>query len=225
MLVEISQHQMPVVAVGLTVLLVSRIYLYRQLGFGAGSPPALLLTALGFICLVGCGRVILACFALASESMFASKLVAGSATLAFLIGCLLVEHMRKEKPLPYNPWRQQLIRFYSRHNPSRLPHVEFILKKYGRREEMLLSRLHKKYCAKEDNHEVHLLECPICLEIMECPVTLTCQHTFCRDCIIGHSAIQRNCPQCRAEIGQVMSDTPVNTLVSALCSSVSTKRA
>jgi hypothetical protein len=152
--------------------------------------------------------------------------VATSVTLAYLAGSLLVECARKKVSLPYNPYRGQLIRFYSKYNPLKLPLVEGILKKYGCREGVLLSRLHKKYCSKEDEHEAHLLECPICLEIMDAPVTLAaCQHTFCRDCIVRHSAIQKNCPKCRATILQAITpDTPANTLVNTLCESVNKRR-
>ena len=40
-------------------------------------------------------------------------------------------------------------------------------------------------------------ECPICLDNLEKPVKLNCNHSFCYKCIIQCS---NNCPLCRTEI-------------------------
>lgn len=44
--------------------------------------------------------------------------------------------------------------------------------------------------------------CSICMNIYTCPVKLTCGHIFCFDCMkkCRSSAIQFNCPMCRASI-------------------------
>jgi len=39
-----------------------------------------------------------------------------------------------------------------------------------------------------------LLECSICFEIFKEPVTLNCQHTFCKNCI--NKVISKKCPLC-----------------------------
>ncbi len=77
-----------------------------------------------------------------------------------------------------------------------------------------------RYCGREcqkahwSQHKQHCLapkiatrcqecdhQCVICLESLTNPVTTTCEHTFCQDCLTGHfNANGRNCPICRADV-------------------------
>ena len=41
------------------------------------------------------------------------------------------------------------------------------------------------------------LDCPVCLEIMERPVTLACGHHGCQPCLVGAVMISKCCPVCR----------------------------
>ena len=41
------------------------------------------------------------------------------------------------------------------------------------------------------------LDCPVCLEIMERPVTLACGHHGCQPCLVGAVTINKCCPVCR----------------------------
>lgn len=48
-----------------------------------------------------------------------------------------------------------------------------------------------------------LLKCPVCLDRLNCPKILPCQHTFCKEpCLEGlidWSSRKVKCPECRAE--------------------------
>lgn len=54
-----------------------------------------------------------------------------------------------------------------------------------------------------------VLECSICMELMNVTHALVCGHSYCKDCIQAWftSTNKRNCPMCRAS--QVASTTPV----------------
>ena len=41
------------------------------------------------------------------------------------------------------------------------------------------------------------LDCPVCLEIVEVPVTLICGHTGCKPCLIKAVTSNKRCPVCR----------------------------
>ena len=41
------------------------------------------------------------------------------------------------------------------------------------------------------------LDCPVCLEIVEAPVTLICGHTGCKPCLIKAVTSNKRCPVCR----------------------------
>tara|TARA_B100000575_G_C23143318_1_gene666164 strand:- start:6329 stop:7081 length:753 start_codon:yes stop_codon:yes gene_type:complete len=43
-------------------------------------------------------------------------------------------------------------------------------------------------------------KCPICLELLDTPVTLGCRHIFCNRCIRSWLLITPNCPYCRANV-------------------------
>ncbi|XP_068062334.1 probable E3 ubiquitin-protein ligase MID2 isoform X1 [Anomalospiza imberbis] len=47
------------------------------------------------------------------------------------------------------------------------------------------------------------LTCPICLELYQEPMSLSCGHNFCRRCIdeVLYSQCRRTCPTCRADLG------------------------
>lgn len=45
------------------------------------------------------------------------------------------------------PYRNRLVNFYTKHNPAKLDEVEDLLKKYEGNEELLFTRLHRKYNA------------------------------------------------------------------------------
>lgn len=44
------------------------------------------------------------------------------------------------------------------------------------------------------------LECAVCFELLCEPVTLTCEHAFCRSCIASALRAQRRCPLCRTDV-------------------------
>ena len=46
------------------------------------------------------------------------------------------------------------------------------------------------------------LYCAICLEPLSGPVTLECQHTFCRQCITRAIAENPHCPLCNTAVGR-----------------------
>lgn len=53
-------------------------------------------------------------------------------------------------------------------------------------------------------HMNHLLcgiesndRCPICFEILQSPVSLPCDHVFCRQCIVAWIETETTCPICR----------------------------
>ncbi len=54
-----------------------------------------------------------------------------------------------------------------------------------------------------------LLQCPICREPCQEPTTLTCQHTFCIECLVAHdSEAGRVDPLARPDRGSMFSDLP-----------------
>lgn len=40
-------------------------------------------------------------------------------------------------------------------------------------------------------------QCSICTQILFDPITLICQHTFCRDCLVQHMKTSKKCPTCQ----------------------------
>merc|ERR1719191_814055 len=47
------------------------------------------------------------------------------------------------------------------------------------------------------------LQCSICMEFFNAPLTLSCSHTFCRLCLLKSTRLApdgRSCPECRALI-------------------------
>ena len=65
------------------------------------------------------------------------------------------------------------------------------LDKYERR---ALRKMSRKRRRKETT------ECHICLETCKKPITVTCDHTFCYECITKWLAIKRNCPVCHKDV-------------------------
>jgi len=55
----------------------------------------------------------------------------------------------------------------------------------------------EKQTKGDENAEISDLQCSVCLEILNEPVTLMCQHTFCRACL---KADIKKCPLCRTRI-------------------------
>ena len=70
--------------------------------------------------------------------------------------------------------------------------------------------------ASETSGIQQIFECPICVELMNNPKTLQCEHSFCKECLEGCVTFQINgapsilCPTCRAEhilgYGETVSD-------------------
>lgn len=55
-------------------------------------------------------------------------------------------------------------------------------------------------------------DCPICLEIIEEPVTTPCGHNFCNECLINNQ--QNSCPVCRFNIRNI--EFKVNTKIKSV---------
>ena len=58
----------------------------------------------------------------------------------------------------------------------------------GKRKQAFVDEAATKKRAKQ-------LECAVCLDIFDDPVTITCGHTFCRGCI--RCGYNQNCPLCK----------------------------
>ena len=52
------------------------------------------------------------------------------------------------------------------------------------------------------NNIKDLLECPICTDIFDDPITTTCGHTFCKKCIKGLAGSRVRCPNCNSRISK-----------------------
>eukprot|EP01083_Nonionella_stella_P152453 488709_1 len=59
-------------------------------------------------------------------------------------------------------------------------------------------------------------DCPLCLRSLHDPLTITCGHTFCRDCLARALAIKKYCPLCREECHVEASSHATNALMSSL---------
>jgi hypothetical protein len=57
-----------------------------------------------------------------------------------------------------------------------------------------------------------LLECPVCMNLLNNPVTTICGHTFCSSCLMQSVRVQPSCPLCRA-VCPCNVTRPVNKLV------------
>ena len=60
------------------------------------------------------------------------------------------------------------------------------------------------------------LNCSICLTFFTDPVMLLCGHSFCRECINRSLSLQRQCPQCRADIPEKGKCLPTNHSLKSL---------
>ena len=58
-------------------------------------------------------------------------------------------------------------------------------------------------------------DCPLCQYLLLEPVTTSCGHTYCKECIVRALDHNTKCPVCRATI-QVPSDCAVNVLVQSV---------
>ncbi|CAD8111423.1 unnamed protein product [Paramecium primaurelia] len=63
-----------------------------------------------------------------------------------------------------------------------------------------------------------LFDCPICLQTLLQPITLTCGHTFCKPCVRNKYFYQNynSCPVCRAPIQIYLNQFKVNILLETL---------
>ncbi|CAD8213611.1 unnamed protein product [Paramecium octaurelia] len=63
-----------------------------------------------------------------------------------------------------------------------------------------------------------LFDCPICLQTLLQPITLTCGHTFCKPCVRSKYFYQNynSCPVCRAPIQIYLNQFKVNILLENL---------
>ena len=62
------------------------------------------------------------------------------------------------------------------------------------------------------------LLCPLCLDVLDDPVSGACGHASCRECLGQHLSNQSDCPQCRAELSQnaLVPNVIVRSMVSEL---------
>jgi len=135
-----------------------------------------------------------------------------------------------DPPLPTPPmlpqnllrFRARLVRFYQHHNPSKLPQVDFLLKKYGSMEHAIFEALVAKYGPEPQSMYVdptrlagHLtvdedfaylnpppseFECAICLQTWWDPdEVVPCEHIFCHRCLMSVTTMK--CPDCRESVG------------------------
>lgn len=77
---------------------------------------------------------------------------------------------------------------------------------------------------RKEQDDSRLAECPICLQLLVRPVTLSCGHNFCQSCIVTalHAASER-CPTCRAPVPAGAKLEP-NQLLSSLVRAVNPDR-
>ncbi|CAL8356445.1 unnamed protein product [Boreogadus saida] len=60
------------------------------------------------------------------------------------------------------------------------------------------------------------LTCSICLSLFQCPVTISCGHNFCQDCLTSSWKESYDCPQCRAHFPtrpELKKNTVLSTVV------------
>ena len=62
------------------------------------------------------------------------------------------------------------------------------------------------------------LLCPLCLDILDDPVSGACGHAACRECLSQHLSNQSDCPQCRAALSEnaLVPNMIVRSMVSEL---------
>ena len=62
------------------------------------------------------------------------------------------------------------------------------------------------------------LLCPLCLDVLDDPVSGACGHAACRECLAQHLSNQSDCPQCRAALSQnaLVPNVIVRSMVSEL---------
>lgn len=65
------------------------------------------------------------------------------------------------------------------------------------------------------NKQVSDFDCPLCQSLLMEPITTSCGHTYCKECILRALDHNNKCPVCRAVI-HVAQEQPVNVLVRAL---------
>lgn len=58
-------------------------------------------------------------------------------------------------PLPFAPYRDQLLHFYRIYNPSRVGDVDTLLEQYKGQEPVLFRKLYKKYCKPPEKDTAH----------------------------------------------------------------------
>ncbi|CAD8213238.1 unnamed protein product [Paramecium octaurelia] len=63
-----------------------------------------------------------------------------------------------------------------------------------------------------------LFDCPICLQTLLHPLTLTCGHSFCKPCLRNKNFYQNfnTCPVCRAQIQIYLNQFKVNVLLETI---------
>eukprot|EP01062_Namystynia_karyoxenos_P026146 TRINITY_DN20414_c0_g1_i1.p1 TRINITY_DN20414_c0_g1~~TRINITY_DN20414_c0_g1_i1.p1 ORF type:complete len:377 (+),score=117.85 TRINITY_DN20414_c0_g1_i1:82-1212(+) len=64
------------------------------------------------------------------------------------------------------------------------------------------------------------LQCIICCDLMRCPVSLPCGHSFCRTCILQALRMRKECPTCRRKCYTVTDPQPNVALATVLCAAL-----
>ncbi|KAJ1816362.1 E3 ubiquitin ligase, partial [Coemansia sp. RSA 2599] len=70
------------------------------------------------------------------------------------------------------------------------------------RAEMLVQREDLEKSATLTGKLSEALQCTICIETFSSPHTLSCGHTFCKECLVQWLAVSMMCPTCRAPVDQ-----------------------
>ncbi|CAM9919200.1 unnamed protein product [Chrysoparadoxa australica] len=76
--------------------------------------------------------------------------------------------------------------------------------------------------------DISMLECGVCLGLICEPVTISCGHSYCRNCLIAslrrHGYLTaKKCPQCRA-VCHSSEDQPENVMIAQIARSCFPKR-
>lgn len=90
-----------------------------------------------------------------------------------------------------------LLDYYKRHNITNYPKTKTGIPDMR---SFINKKTFQQIISDETNSTTSVNECPICFEpITNGRAVLSCNHTFCLDCIIQHGRLTNTCPLCRCE--------------------------